>query len=138
MPQGISQDTWSGKMSSAHSAPMTVKISEQSSQKLRGLQKEMPLYLDLRTGNGENPVASWETGGALPGVYSMHSFGECPKVAVASHLSQILEGTVPQKYYLSAKACAGLLRRAEVRGKTLPPALKAILIQQSGACREMQ
>ena len=46
-------------------------------------------------------------------------------------LSDILEtGDVPQRYYLTARACAGILRRAEKRGKTLPPqlalALKAV------------
>ena len=40
-------------------------------------------------------------------------------------LSDILEdsGSVPQRYFLSARACAGILRRAEKRGKQLPPAL---------------
>jgi hypothetical protein len=32
-------------------------------------------------------------------------------------------GDVPQRYYLSAKACRGILRRADNRGKTLPPKL---------------
>lgn len=36
-------------------------------------------------------------------------------------LSETLEtGPIPSKYYLSPKACAGILRRAEKRGKTLP------------------
>jgi hypothetical protein len=39
-------------------------------------------------------------------------------------LSDILEtGDVPQRYYLSAKACAGILRRAVKRGKALPQRL---------------
>ena len=43
-------------------------------------------------------------------------------------LSDILEtGDVPQRYYLSAKACRGILRRAEKRGKTLPPQLARAL-----------
>lgn len=43
-------------------------------------------------------------------------------------LSDILEtGDVPQQYYLSAKACRGILRRAEKRGKELPPQLAAAL-----------
>ena len=43
-------------------------------------------------------------------------------------LSDILEtGDVPQRYYLTARACAGILRRAEKRGKTLPVALQAAL-----------
>jgi hypothetical protein len=43
-------------------------------------------------------------------------------------LSDILEtGDVPQRYYLSAKACKGILRRADKRGKELPPQLARAL-----------
>lgn len=43
-------------------------------------------------------------------------------------LSDIVEiGGVPQRYFLSAKACAGILRRAEKRGKLLHPQLRAAL-----------
>ena len=43
-------------------------------------------------------------------------------------LSDILEtGAVPQRYFLSAKACAGILRRAAKRGKALPDQLFAAL-----------
>jgi hypothetical protein len=43
-------------------------------------------------------------------------------------LSDILEtGDVPRRYYLSAKACAGILRRAERRGKSLPEPLRLAL-----------
>lgn len=45
----------------------------------------------------------------------------------ASTLSQILQANAPEKYYLSAKACAGILRRAEKRGKELPKMLKDAL-----------
>ena len=34
---------------------------------------------------------------------------------------------IPQRYFLSAKACLGILRRAMSRGKQLPPLLKAAL-----------
>lgn len=63
------------------------------------------------------------------GVYSMHSFGESPSAAVESHLWQILEEHPHPKYYLSAKACAGILRRAERRGKKLPEMLHQALEQ---------
>lgn len=59
------------------------------------------------------------------------NIGESPSAAVESTLSQILEANVPKKYYLSAKACEGILRRAERRGKELPPMLKTALKQQS-------
>jgi hypothetical protein len=59
----------------------------------------------------------------------MLNTGECPSAAVASTLSSILEAQVPEKYYLSAKACEGILRRAERRGKQLPPMLREALLQ---------
>ena len=52
------------------------------------------------------------------------SISEFHSGAVESTLSDILEtGDVPQRYFLSAKACAGILRRAAKRGKKLPPQL---------------
>ena len=53
---------------------------------------------------------------------------ESPSAAVVCSLSATLEiGDVPQRYYLSAKACSGILRRAERRGKMLPEALATAL-----------
>lgn len=55
-------------------------------------------------------------------------FSECPSDAVESSLSDILEtGAIPQRYFLSAKACEGLLRRAENRGKAMPVWMEASL-----------
>jgi hypothetical protein len=36
-------------------------------------------------------------------------------------------GDVPQRFFLSATACQGILRRAEKRGKVLPEALERSL-----------
>ncbi len=45
-------------------------------------------------------------------------------------LSAVLEtGDVPQRYYLSARACRGILRRADKRGKSLPQTLRRALKQ---------
>lgn len=52
-------------------------------------------------------------------------------IAEESRLSQILEANPLPKYNLTAKACLGILRRAERRGKDLPERLKAVLIRQS-------
>lgn len=53
---------------------------------------------------------------------------EYHSAAVASSLSDILEtGDVPQRFFLSATACKGILRRAEKRGRQLPPSLQAAL-----------
>lgn len=61
------------------------------------------------------------------------STSESPNDAVACSLSDTLEtGAVPQRYFLSAKACAGILRRAEKRGKELPSVLLSALSQASG------
>ena len=44
-------------------------------------------------------------------------------------LSEVLEtGPVPERYFLSKAACAGILRRAERRGKKLPEHLEAALL----------
>lgn len=74
----------------------------------------------------------WEHGPLL-GEYTTHSFGVSPREENVSRLSQILQGFAPQKYYLSAKACAGILRRAEKRGKELPTSLKEALERQAKA-----
>ena len=56
------------------------------------------------------------------------SSSEWPKDAAVCSLSETLEvGTVPQRFFLSAKACEGILRRAEKRGKTLPEPLRRSL-----------
>lgn len=52
-----------------------------------------------------------------------------PKEESVSLLSQILEVNVPEKYYLSARACQGILTRASRRGKALPELLKNALLE---------
>jgi hypothetical protein len=46
-------------------------------------------------------------------------------------LSSILQGSVPARYYLTIRACQGILRRAAARGKTLPDILQEALVAQS-------
>lgn len=73
----------------------------------------------------------WEDDGAWCGELTTRNTGECPNAVVVSRLSQILEETPHPKYNLTQKACQGILRRAERRGKDLPKLLKAVLIRQS-------
>lgn len=75
----------------------------------------------LRTGEKPSETAVQE----MLSVWGPHS------VAEESRLSQILEETPHPKYNLTAKACQGILRRAERRGKDLPKLLKEVLIRQS-------
>lgn len=52
------------------------------------------------------------------------------KLNIQSRLSEILEcGQLPIRYFLSPKACAGILRRAAKRGKELPTQLRRALEQ---------
>ena len=58
---------------------------------------------------------------------------QCPKEDAVSSLSDILEiGNVPRRYYLSQKACQGILNRSERKGKKLPEMLHNALINQMG------
>ena len=88
---------------------------------------ETILYLCLREGDGNLLGASWETVGALPGAsWTLHS-GVFPSVEIESFLWQILQENAPERYFLTRAACMGILRRAEKRGKELPPMLKEAL-----------
>lgn len=119
-----------GKMFPEHSAATKEKILGSSSKNSAKLQTKQPMYLDLRKGNGTLVGASWGMGIPSRGECLMRDFGESPREEEGSGLSQILEGNVPLKYYLSAKACEGVLRRAKKRGKILDEILETALIQQ--------
>lgn len=125
---------WSGKMSPEHLAPTEEKTSQPSSKKPSASQNRKPPILKClkKVGTpGGGTTMKWEDDGALRGECSARNTGESPNVAVESRLSQILEATPHGKYCLSGKACQGILRRAERRGKALPSVLKAVLLTQS-------
>jgi len=92
-------------------------------------------FLDLRPGGGNLLGPYWETNAPSLGEYWTLNTGASPNAAVESSLSQILQATVPQRYYLSRTACMGILRRAEERGKDLPPQLEAALERQAGIAK---
>ena len=54
-----------------------------------------------------------------------------PKEENASTLSQILMDKVPPRFYLSPRACQGILRRASEHGRVLPEVLRLALEQQA-------
>ena len=76
----------------------------------------------------------WQNSGmGSPTEFWTLSISEWPSDAVVCSLSDILEtGTVPQRFFLSATACQGILRRADKRGKELPEALRLALQQVAG------
>ena len=134
-------DTSSGKMCLEHSQAESQKAqtSQRSSKKSSKSQSRKPVCVCVyQTEDGQNPGATTlrMVNGQLLGDFTMPSFGESPREENASRLSQILEDSAPQKYCLSAKACAGILNRAQKRGKELPPELKEALLRQygSGGC----
>jgi len=71
----------------------------------------------------------WQNSGmGSPTEFLTLSTAEFHSGAVACSLSDILEtGELPQRFFLSSRACAGILRRAEKRGKELPAPLEAAL-----------
>ena len=128
------QDLLSGRMSPEHSAVTKGRTSEPSSRRSAKPQGPTFLFLNLRRGGGGLiPEPLWETVSALPGGSMTLNFGESPSVARESTLSQILDLNAPEKYCLSSRACAGILRRAEKRGKTLPDMLRDALMEVVGS-----
>src|SRR5271165_2705092 len=83
-----------------------------------------------RQGEKDGRVLAWFPGhghGSLGG-FSTLNISDSPNDASACSLSQVLQTTlIPPRYYLSAKACAGILRRADKRGKELPELLARAL-----------
>lgn len=106
------------------------KISAQSSRNSPPSREKPYLSLDLR-GSGRPQERSWETITRLPGEYWMRNTGECPSAVAESTLSSILADQVPAKYYLTARACRGILAQAEKWGKPLPPLLEEVLRWQA-------
>ena len=125
------QRSWSGKTCPERFPATEERTSGGLWKKSRASKKKTLLFLDRRKGNGSQPGLCWETVTRLPSVCWTPNIGACPSAAKESFLSQILEADAPQKYYLSGRACAGILRRAERRGKELPPLLKAALMRQA-------
>ena len=75
----------------------------------------------------------WSSGGmAWPGGYLTLNTSGYPSDGDACSLSDILETDVLPKYYLSAKACQGILRRARVRERELPKQLQEALQEIAG------
>ena len=122
-----------GKTSQEPSAVIKERISKPSSTRSAKSAIKAFMFLNRKTGNGFMPVALWEGVTALPGVCMTLNIGESPSDARESTLSQILDLNAPEKYCLSPRACAGILRRAEKRGKTLPDMLRDALMEVIGS-----
>ncbi len=126
-----SRNLSSGKTCREHSSATAARTSGLSSKKSQKSKAQGFMFLDLTAADGKRQGRSWETDTPSPGGCTMPSIGEYPREERESTLSQILEDTAPEKYNLSATACAGILRRARERGKELPKKLEDTLRNQA-------
>jgi hypothetical protein len=86
-------------------------------------------YQATKDAISESSSLRWPTQGiaSLSGAFWIRSSSEFPNAAVDCSLSDVLEETVDERYFLSQKACEGILRRASRRGKNLPLPLEEAL-----------
>ena len=129
------QDLWHGRTSPAPSARERPRARTSGSfwRRSSALSAIPFQSLDLTPGAG-NLLGEfyWELISPWRGGASTLNTGVSPRDAKESSLSQILQAEPPLKYYLSPKACLGILRRAFERGKELPKKLERALKIQAG------
>lgn len=127
----------SGRLWTILAASSCSSISELAQKLIRNgsYGRTCPEFCRLNTdGLSSRSLRPWPNSGLMGGVH-----GECwtlsssvwPSGASVCSLSSTLEtGGVPRRYFLSARACAGIIRRAERRGKALPRELREALETQ--------
>lgn len=137
----FARDSESGKTSSGRSAAGEIlqrvknglgQTFKKSSKRSSKLKNHTFMLLDLRQDAGNILGPCWEYDPVWLGSLGTLNTSECPKDVVESSLWQILLDTVPSRYWLSRKACRGMLRRADCRGKLLPELLEIALAMQGG------
>ena len=132
------QDLWHGRTCPAPSARERQRARTSGSfwRRSSALNAIPFQSLDLTPGAG-NLLGEfyWELISPWRGGASTLNTGVSPRGAKESSLSQILQADPPLKYYLSPKACLGILRRAFERGKELPKKLERALKIQAGLMR---
>ena len=108
----------------------TFGVSSRRSSELRSVVFQS---LDLTHGHGNLLGESyWELISPWRGDASTLNTGVSPREENESSLSRILQDNPLKRYYLTKKACLGILRRAAERGKELPEKLKWALEIQAG------
>jgi hypothetical protein len=122
----------SGLDSLAHEVDysMTLCVSQRiPKQKLSSWKMCRDFYQATKVATLESSSLHWPSQGIATssGVFLIRNSSEYPNGAEESLLSQVLEQNPLDKYFLSAKAAQGILRRANKRGKTLPAPLQTAL-----------
>lgn len=134
-----------GKMFPERSVQAAEKTSAPCWKNLPAWNNQTLQFLDLRgEADGAKPEQLPEMDGPWLGDSLTLNTGEKPSMtavqevcsawgphsaAKESLLSQILEVNAPEKYFLSARACRGILTRASRRGKKLPDLLETALLE---------
>lgn len=133
-------DTWCGRTSLeplVQGSPRG-RTSGLSSKKLFELSSIPYQFLDLTPGAGNLlGVFYWEILSPWRGESLTLNTGASPRDAAVSTLWQILEDKPHPKYYLTRKACLGILRRASERDKPLPEPLRAALEFQASLRKDV-
>lgn len=114
--------------SSSHGSQMTFSGAEDGSSLRTYPDYFPPTVAEI----SQSYLRRWPSSGftTSPGECLTADTSECPSEgAVSSSLPDVLEADVHPRFYLSQKAAAGILRRAERRGKALPGALRMALTQ---------
>ena len=128
-------DLWYGKMCREPSPAESGKARTSASSWKRSSElSAVPfMSLDLTPGHGNLLGESyWELISPYAGGAWTLNTGVSTRDARESSLSRILQGAPPTKYYLTPRACLGILRRAFERGKALPKKLERALKIQAG------
>ena len=120
-----------------HPEPQKRRTSGSSSKNSSELAAIPYQSLDLTPGAGNLlDEFYWEILSPWRGESSIRNTGPAPRSGAAgSTLSSILEDNPHPKYYLTRKACAGIIRRSSERDKPLPPILQKALEVQAGISR---
>lgn len=133
--RSVSQVSDSGGTTSGETCSGTPLSSRSTSKRTRSSSRTYPASLQqIRDALSARSSLTWPKQGLLTssGELLIPSFSESPNVVRECSLSQVLETSVDDRYLLSEKACAGILRRAERRGRSLPVELKAALESVAG------
>jgi len=119
-----------GKTYPEHSPVILGETLEPCSKK-----SQKPIFQCLQAENGQTPAWFEAKGFTRRGEYLTLNIGASPSEESVSTLSEVLEAIVPKKYYLSATACRGILKRAERRGRILEQiletALRSVILRKS-------
>ena len=124
-------DMLCGKTCQEPCGPTKAQTSTKYSNSCATSKTRPSKFLYLTTASGHPPVWSKPNTSRSGGECWMLNTSELPNDAKGSTLSAILQESVPDRFYLSPKACHSILVRVKNRNKTLPDTLQQALLAQA-------